>query len=436
MASSIVLLADAGCQDALLSWIRQNLPSLSAFELVTTAKTARSMESMAASSPLRLSEVPPLASGGDILLAARVLKGDVVGVVCFSDPHDQARGRSAREVLLRACLLQRIPLALNEATANLAMRGLARSRLGYLIFNPVAGQGNPQQELALIRASLEPQILLTVVTTQPDLDPAQQAQELVATIRSSDDAEPGSSMIIASGGDGTVSAVAGALIGTGVPLGVIPRGTANAFSVALGIPTDLRAACTNILVGNTRQVDAAYCNAIPMVLLAGMGFEAAMVEGASRELKNRIGPLAYILSGAQQLASLQPFQATVEVDGEVHHLVTSAITVANAAPPTSVSAQGFGQVIPDDGLMDITIASPTNRREGLTVLASLVGSALFSSPSQQENLLCFRASTIRVTTDPPQRLVVDGEVLDANPVEFRCVAGGLSLLAPLPLPAQ
>lgn len=433
MTSSIVLLADPGCHDALLSWTRQNLASLSAFELVTTAPTAPSLKAMAAPRALRLSEVPALASGGDILLAARVLRGDVVGVVYFSDPQDQARGQSAREALLRACLLQQIPLALNEATANMAMRGLARSRVGYLIFNPVAGQGNPQQELALIRTSLEPQILLTVVTTQADLDPAQQARELVATIRDSDDVERRSSMIIASGGDGTVSAVAGALIETGVPLGIIPRGTANAFSVALGIPTDLRAACTNILVGNTRQVDAAFCNAIPMVLLAGMGFEAAMVEGASRELKNRIGPLAYILSGAQQLASLEPFQATVEVDGETHHLVTSAITVANAAPPTSVSAQGFGQVIPDDGLMEITIASPTNRMEGLNVLASLVGSALFSSPSQQQNLLCFRAATIRISTDPPQRLVVDGEILDANPVEFRCIAGGLSLLAPLPL---
>ena len=372
-----------------------------------------------------------LEEGGAILLAAQVLGGDVVAVVCFADPQGLGCGGSDLEGLIRASLLRQIPLALNEATASVLMRGLARSRVGYLIFNPVAGQGNPQQELALIRSLLEPQIFLTVITTRPDLDPAEQARELVEAIQARTDSEPGSSMIIASGGDGTVSAVAGALIDSGVPLGILPRGTANAFSVALGIPTELRAACTNLLVGNTRLIDAARCNAIPMILLAGVGFEAAMVEGASRELKNRIGPLAYILSGAQQLASMETFRATVEIDGETRELVTSAITVANAAPPTSVSAQGFGQVVPDDGLLEITIASPANRLEGLNMLASLVGSALFSSPTRQENLLCFRAARIRIHTDPPQRLVVDGEITEANPVEFRCVPGGLTLLAPL-----
>ena len=430
MASSIVLTADAARRSTLLSWVKQYLAILKAFELHTTAEIAEDLRSAGFSTPLRLSEVAALEAGGDTLLAARVLSGDVVAVVCFVSQRQLQGGRGNLDGLIRACLLQQIPLALNEATASLAMRGLARSRVGYLIFNPVAGQGNPQQELALIRMSLEPQVLLTVVTTKPDLDPAGQARELVAAIQARPDAEGGSSMIIASGGDGTVSAVAGALIGSGVPLGIIPRGTANAFSVALGIPTELRAACTNILVGNTRLVDAARCNDTPMILLAGVGFEAAMVEGASRELKNRIGPLAYILSGAQQLASFEPFRATVEIDGEIRELVTTAITVANVAPATSLSAQGFGQVIPDDGLLEITIASPTNRLEGLNMLANLVGSALLSSPANQQNLLCFRARRIRISTDPAQRLVVDGEIMDANPVEFTCVPGGLSLLAP------
>ena len=424
-------MAEAARRSTLVRWVRQNLPSLSAFELLTTEETAAALQSPDFLVPLRLNKVAALEAGGDILLAARVLSGDVVGVVCFADQRALMNGRSDLDGLIRACLLRQIPLALNEATASLAMRGLARSRVGYLIFNPVAGQGNPQQELALIRSLLEPQILLTPVITKPDLDPGEQARELVAAIQAHPDGEAGSRMIIASGGDGTVSAVAGALIGSGIPLGIIPRGTANAFSVALGIPTETRAACTNILVGNTRLVDAARCNETPMILLAGMGFEAGMVEGASRELKNRIGPLAYILSGAQQLASLDTFHATVEIDGETRELVTSAITVANAAPPTSVSAQGFGRVVPDDGLMEITIASPTTRLEGLNMLATLVGSALLSSPTNQENLLCFRAARIRISTNPPQRLVVDGEILEANPVEFTCVPGALTLMAPL-----
>ncbi|MGB1622587.1 MAG: hypothetical protein ACPHAS_07980, partial [Synechococcus sp.] len=58
-----------------------------------------------------------------------------------------------------------------------------------------------------------------------------------------------------------------------------------------------KAACTNLLLGNLRRVDLALCNGKPMILLAGLGFEAGMVDKANRELKNVLGPMAYIFSG-------------------------------------------------------------------------------------------------------------------------------------------
>ena len=96
-------------------------------------------------------------------------------------------------------------------------------------------------------------------------------------------------VIIASGGDGTVSAVTEALIGTDIKLGVISRGTANAFANAVGIPTSIEAACQNILAGSIKKVDAAMCNDKPMVLLAGIGFEAETVKDADRDAKDRFG---------------------------------------------------------------------------------------------------------------------------------------------------
>ena len=57
-----------------------------------------------------------------------------------------------------------------------------------------------------------------------------------------------------------------------------------------------------------------------------------MVNKASRELKNILGPMAYIFSGARQLVDQQPFKATLRIDGEEYRLEASAITVANAAP--------------------------------------------------------------------------------------------------------
>jgi diacylglycerol kinase (ATP) len=207
------------------------------------------------------------------------------------------------ELILRVCQTNGVPLGVNAASATLMLRGLAKTQIAYMIFNPVAGQGDPDADLTMIREILEPQILVNVIMTQPNVDPAQQARELVETIRSRREHELGSSFIISAGGDGTVSAVAGATMGTGIPLGIIPRGTANAFAVGLGLPTNLRAACNTILAGNTHVVDAARCNNVPMILLAGLGFEAGMVTKASRELKNELGNLAYLLAGVRTVGN-------------------------------------------------------------------------------------------------------------------------------------
>ena len=315
--------------------------------------------------------------------------------------------------------------------ATLLLRGIAESQIAYLIFNPVAGQGNPNLDLALIKEVLEPQILVNVTMTQPDVDPAEQAKEIIAHIQSKNEHDLGRRLIIASGGDGTVSAVAGATMNTNIPLGIIPRGTANAFSVGLGIPTNLRAACETILAGNTHIIDGARCNDIPMILLAGVGFEAGMVDGATRQLKNELGNLAYVLSGVRQVASATPFTATLEIDGEVSTVTTTAITVANVAPSTSVLAQGLGAVIPDDGLMEVTIATSTTRLQGINALASLVAAAARGNPTQRDDITCLRTNRIKVTTDPPQKVVIDGEVLEANPLEFVCLPQALTVFAPL-----
>src|SRR6476646_9463988 len=100
-------------------------------------------------------------------------------------------------------------------------------RSACLIFNPIAGQSDPEQDLAQIRSLLEPEIDLEIFSTTEAVDADQLADIAV---------QRGVEAIIASGGDGTLSATAAALVGTEIPLGVISRGTANAFANALGLP--------------------------------------------------------------------------------------------------------------------------------------------------------------------------------------------------------
>jgi YegS/Rv2252/BmrU family lipid kinase len=294
-------------------------------------------------------------------------------------------------------------------------------RSAYLIFNPVAGQGDAEQDLAKIRAILEPTIALEVHHTTAEVDADQLA--LVAVTQ-------GVEAVIVAGGDGTISATANGLMETGIPLGIICRGTANAFANALDLPTTIEAACETILAGETRVVDAAKCNDLPMILLAGIGFEAETVEHTDRESKNRLGLLAYILAGIEQLGQMTQFDVKIETDEKIINVTASAITIANAAPPTSILAQGSAGVIFDDGLLDVTIVAPANRTGAIAASYELLTSALKGDATTRPDIGYLRTKKLTITTEPPQKVVIDGEVQGTTPVTIECIPNGLTVFSP------
>lgn len=433
MSICVALAAHDSKKSDMVMLVKKYESILGRYRLIATGKTGRRIQETSA---LTVDCLASAVNGGVLQIAAQIVSQDVTGVIFLMDSLSPQPYEPDLQALIRICNLYNVPLATNLATAELSIQAIAKRREAYLIFNPISGQGNPDQDLALIRQILEPQVNLHIIFTKPEVDPSDQAKEAVVALKKlQDNNEQG--CIIASGGDGTVSAIAGATIETGIPLGVIPRGTANAFAVALGLPTNLRRACETIASGNMRKVDAAYCNDTPMVLLAGVGFEAGMVNNANRELKNRLGSLAYILSGAQQFFTQEDFTATIELDGQILEVKTGAVTVANAAPATSVMAQGFGNVIPDDGLLEVTIPVSNNRLQGLNSSLTLLASALVKSKvgdNQQiedGNLVCLRTKKVKVTTHPPQPVVIDGELLEAKPIEVICIPQGLTVFAPL-----
>jgi YegS/Rv2252/BmrU family lipid kinase len=295
-------------------------------------------------------------------------------------------------------------------------------RSACLIFNPVAGQGDPEEDLAQIRAILEPEIELDIWLTTAEVDAGQLARAAV---------DRGVQTIIASGGDGTLSAAAEALVGTDIAFGIISRGTANAFATALEIPDAIEAACQTILQGNTRKVDAAYCNGKPMVLLAGIGFEAETVELADREAKNRFGMLAYVMAGVQQLQNLETFEAEIETEDKIVTVSAAAVTVANAAPPTSILAQGPAGVLVDDGLLDLTIVAPTNKAGAIAAAYHLFQSASAGTAVERDDIGYLRANRFKITTHPPQKVVLDGEMIGTTPIDVECVPEGLTIFVPL-----
>lgn len=255
----------------------------------------------------------------------------------------------------------------------------------------------------------------------PELSARQLAREELAD---------GATVVVAVGGDGTISQVAGVLAHSSSVLGVIPVGTANAFARALSIPLDIADAARTLSTGKPRTVDLGRCDREPLLLLAAIGYEAEIVRHASPERKEWLGAFAYLYTGLELLTSQQPFAVTIATGEREFKTMASAVTVANVAPPTSPLAQGLGSVIPDDGLLEVTIFAPTSASDAFARLWELFGAAALDMRIWRDDIIAFRTANLRIKTDPPQPLAIDGDLREIQAPEFSVEPACLRVMVP------
>lgn len=291
----------------------------------------------------------------------------------------------------------------------------------HLVFNPISGQGEPGPKLTQIESALEEFPHLTVHLTKPEMEAKTLAQQAVAE---------GADVVIAAGGDGTVSGVAAALLGTDCCLGIIPAGTANGFATTLGIPEDIQGACEVIKAGHRQPVDTAICNGRVMLLVACIGFEADLLTRMDREEKSRLGKLAIVTNSLKQLQDVKQFEAEIQTPDRSWHQSATAVTIANTATVGMVLAQGPAEVKADDGDLSITVVDPKHKWGVLTSAADLWLSALRQQSAQSETIRACKARKVKVETDPPQAIFVDGEQAGQTPLTVECQPKSLMVLKP------
>jgi YegS/Rv2252/BmrU family lipid kinase len=201
-------------------------------------------------------------------------------------------------------------------------------------------------------------------------------------------------LVIAAGGDGTVRLVAAELADTGIPFSVIPAGTGNLLAKNLGIPLDQRAAMEVAFTGRTRPVDVVQVTIDDdrvdhFVVLAGIGIDAMIMQDTNPDLKRAVGSVAYFVAAARN-ANHPALHAKITVDDDesfrrrAHVLVLGNVGYLQANIPLIPDAK------PDDGLLDLLIASPrgpmdwprliarvlTRHERGLNELERLTGSKI------------------------------------------------------------
>jgi diacylglycerol kinase family enzyme len=216
----------------------------------------------------------------------------------------------------------------------------------------------------------------------------------------------GAELVVAVGGDGTVRGCAEGLAGTGVPLGVVPHGTANLLARTLRIPRHVRTALAVALGAGSidRIIDLAVADGVPFTAMAGMGLDAAVVAGT--KLKHQFGWLAYAMSGAVHLA-LPPARFTIRLDdgAPIEREARSVVAGNSGLLPGGFSLLPEARL--DDGVLDVGVLAPCGPF-GWTRLATRV---LTQSHRQDRMLERFQARKVEVSTCVLLPREVDGELV-------------------------
>lgn len=298
-------------------------------------------------------------------------------------------------------------------------------RQAAIIYNPTKnGMGNVKSIAATVCRNegwAEP---LMIETTEDDPGVAM-GKEAV---------EAGVQVAIAAGGDGTVRAVAQALEGTDTPLGIIPMGTGNLLARNLSIPTDrFEWALRVALWGQDSVIDAARLRTKPdgeqmlFAVMAGLGYDAAVMSSTSESEKSKIGWLAYVKSGSRKLIG-KP--STVYVQYDEKPAVTQKVRAVIGGNCGRV--QGGIELIPgaviDDGYLDVLTVSPKNVAQWAGVLTSIIGR---SRKGPHTNVT--RCKKVTVRSDHQLDVQVDGDVLGVTKfLELTVVPSALTVRTPSP----
>jgi diacylglycerol kinase family enzyme len=216
----------------------------------------------------------------------------------------------------------------------------------------------------------------------------------------------GARLVFAAGGDGTVRACAHAVASTGVPLAILPRGTANLAAHALGVPLRTRDALDAGFGGRERRVDLAVADGMYFAAMAGMGLDAAVVGATPGLLKHGLGWPAYAAAGIARLPG-RPHVFTVRLDGgEPLTRRARSVVVGNAG----LLPGGFA-LLPDarldDGVLDLGILAPADPL-GWGLVAHRV---LTRSRRDDRHLERHRARRVEIWADAELPRQVDGEVI-------------------------
>ncbi len=254
--------------------------------------------------------------------------------------------------------------------------------------------------------------------------PAQAAEAARASAARGDD------ILFVVGGDGSLRDAAAGIAGSTTALAAIRGGTANVWAKEVGIPRRTREAIDAHLAGRRVRMDLGRADGVPFLLMASIGFDAAVTRAVPRGLKARLGPGAYVLQGLKMLPGLRASSIAWVADGRPDRSPALALVLGNTR-----LYGGLVELTPDasadDGLLDLCAIQPAGIAAGFRIAARIVTRRFHHDPGAWRT----RAREVCIET-PGLPVQLDGDFAGETPMCFTVEPGALVVSIPAgPLPA-
>jgi diacylglycerol kinase (ATP) len=239
------------------------------------------------------------------------------------------------------------------------------------------------------------------------------------------------SLVIAAGGDGTIRLVADGVAGSGIPLGLVPAGTGNLLARNLDLPLDEPTALEIAVSGATRTIDLIKITVDDrdpehFAVMAGVGIDAVIMNETDPELKAKIGAGAYVVAAGKALKRV-PVKVRVQVDGRRALNRDSMLCLVGNVGELQGKIRLIADAEPDDGLLDVYIASPQHLTHWIKVVLRMIT----RRPQRDDRVDQLKGRAVTITLKSPDDYQLDGDVMgECRRMRAEVQPGALSVKVP------